>query len=230
MQSIRQPFCFRTVKRSKRKSQVQPHLLWLVSVTIKFCYWMSPISLLETRTTRNQTSSKVNWSGLCNYAQTITLKETSTRPFLACEETGIKCLTYGHPPTSVGRNTNTTDWQNCVVIPVWRVKRSRRDFASCNGTSLLSNLGKKLHKRRITAEDQNWKLLLRNVQYGFRKVKRCAQTTKRKGNRMRPRTPPRDYRPGKDILPCWQHLIMENLGVLWNHRPVSPELKSPIQK
>ena len=97
----------------------------------------------------------------------------TTEAILACGETGIKWLTTIFQKALEERRV-PEDWQNAIVVPIWKKKGNKRDCSTYRGISLLSHTGKiyaKILEQRTRAKTD---LLLSEAQFGFRKGRGCT--------------------------------------------------------
>ena len=97
----------------------------------------------------------------------------TTEAILACGEIGIQWLTIIFQKAWEER-TVPEDWQNAIVVPIWKKKGSKKDCSTYRGISLLSHVGKmygKILEQRIRAKTEH---LLSEAQFGFRKGRGCT--------------------------------------------------------
>ena len=97
----------------------------------------------------------------------------TTEAILACGETGIQWLTTIFQKAWEERKV-PEDWQNAIVVPIWKKKGSKKDCSTYRGISLLSHAGKmyaKILEQRTRAKTEH---LLSDAQFGFRKGRGCT--------------------------------------------------------
>ena len=97
----------------------------------------------------------------------------TTEAILACGETGIQWLTTIFQKAWKERKV-PRDWQNAIVVPIWKKKGSKKDCSTYRGISLLSHVGKmyaKILEQRTRAKTEH---LLSDAQFGFRKGRGCT--------------------------------------------------------
>ena len=97
----------------------------------------------------------------------------TTEAILACGETGIQWLTAIFQKAWEERKV-PEDWQNALVVPIWKKKGSKKDCSTYRGISLLSHVGKlyaKILEQRTRAKTEH---LLSDAQFGFRKGRGCT--------------------------------------------------------
>lgn len=94
---------------------------------------------------------------------------------LACSETGIQWLTTIFQKAWEKRKV-PGDWQNAIVVPIWKKKGSKKDCNTYRSISLLSHEGKlyaKILEQRTRVKTEH---LLSDAQFGFRKGRRCTDS------------------------------------------------------
>ena len=92
----------------------------------------------------------------------------TTEAILACGETGVKWITTIFQKAWEERRV-PEDWQNAIVVPIWKKKGSKKDCGTYRGISLLSHVGKmyaKILEQRTRVKAEH---LLSDAQFGFRK-------------------------------------------------------------
>ena len=92
----------------------------------------------------------------------------TTEAIQACGEIGIQWLTAICQKAWKERKV-LEDWQNAIVVPIWKKKGSKKDCSTYRGISLLSHVGKmyaKILEQHTRAKTEH---LLSDAQFGFRK-------------------------------------------------------------
>jgi len=118
--------------------------------------------------------SEVRWAiNISPKGKAAGIDGLTTEAIQACGETGVKWLTRIFNKAWTERAV-PLDWQNSIIIPIWKKKGSKRDCGKYRGISLLSHIGKmyaKILEKRIRpiADPQ-----LCQAQFGFRKNRGCT--------------------------------------------------------
>ena len=97
----------------------------------------------------------------------------TTEAIQACGEIGIQWLTAIFQKAWKERKV-PEDWQNAIVVPIWKKKGSKKDCSTYRGISLLSHVGKmyaKILEQHTRAKTEH---LLSDAQFGFRKGRGCT--------------------------------------------------------
>ncbi len=97
----------------------------------------------------------------------------TTEAILACGENGIKWLTTIFQKAWEERRV-PEDWQNAIVVPIWKKKGSKKDCSTYRGISLLSHVGKvyaKILEQRTRGKAEHQ---ISDSQFGFRKERGCT--------------------------------------------------------
>ncbi len=96
----------------------------------------------------------------------------TTKAILACGENGIKWLTTIFQKAWEERRV-PEDWQNAIVVPIWKNKGGKKDCRTYREISLLSHVGKmyaKILEQRARGKAEN---LTSDSLFCFRKEKGC---------------------------------------------------------
>ena len=96
-----------------------------------------------------------------------------TEAILASGEIGITWLTSNFQKAWMETKV-TDDWQQAVIVPIWKKKGSKRDCGMYRGISLLSHVGKMYAK--VLEQQTRCKVepFLSEAQMGFRKGRGCT--------------------------------------------------------
>ena len=97
----------------------------------------------------------------------------TTEAIQACGEIGIQWLTAIFQKAWKERKV-PEDWQNAIVVPIWKKKGSKKDCSTYRGISLLSHVGKMYAKILEQSTRAKTEHLLSDAQFGFRKGRGCT--------------------------------------------------------